>query len=642
MKMTEKFSSKRLLSLFMALAVILSMSCVGVSSASAVNPYHIDSTKTGSIEFYKYEMSDVSEATTAGDGTAKAIPDGATPLEGVEFTAYQIADLEGLYTYAGKELPTPAEAGNMIDDVPASKTFSAVSNENGYLKLADLPLGIYLVKETFSPSQVSMKTASFVVSVPTTSPNGTSWMYDITVQPKNETKYADITLHKTDVDSGADLGGFSFVLEEKIVTSDNSDGTWTAVGTSGSTGTAGGTTPAGATWTTGENGKFTISHLATSRSYRFKEISANDKQYIVDSTVYYEFTVNADGSVTYDSDNFKNTQPAADNTLEVTNETPEVEKSVSTDKTNWMQDVTQDIGKTVYWKVSADIPETVSKLKTYKIIDTLSKGLTYNSLEVMVEADGNPISENDYTVTTEAGDDDSTVITIDITNKNTLAGHDVCDVILTTTLNENAIIGGDNPNEAKLVYTNDVGTDSTFDKTTDEPEAHTGGYTWFKSDNGGTPLSGAEFSVYRTMEDAQANTNPIKFVQGEDGKYYMSEAAEASATVVSGFNGMVTVLGLKYGENGMESADGETTYYVAETKSPSGYSLLKEPFEIVVNATSHNYAEGVNVNVVDTSTPIFPNTGAYTAIFLSALGIAVIGIGAFFIIKKKGKKCAVK
>lgn len=633
--MTKNFSGKKFLSLFMVLAILLSMGCVGIVSASAVNPYHIDSSQVGSIEFYKYEMSDVSEATTKGDGTAKAIPDGATPLEGVEFTAYQIADLEGLYTYAGKELPTPAEAGNMIDDVPASKTFSAVSDENGYLKLKGLPLGIYLVKETFSPSQVSMKTASFVVSVPTTSPNGTSWMYDITVQPKNETKYADITLHKTDVDSGADLGGFSFVLEEKIVTSENSDGTWTAVGTSGSTGTTGGTTPAGATWTTGENGKFTISHLATARSYRFKEVSAEDKQYIVDSTVYYEFTVNADGSVTYDSDNFKNTQPADDNTLEVTNETVEVEKSVSTDKTNWMQDVTQDINKTVYWKISADIPETVSKLKTYKIIDTLSKGLTYNSLEVMVEADGNPISENDYTVTTEAGDDDSTVITIDITNKNTLAGHDVCDVILTTTLNENAIIGGDNPNEAKLVYTNDVGTDSTFDKTTDEPEAHTGGYAWFKSDNSGTPLSGAEFSVYRTMEDAQANTNPIKFVQGEDGKYYMSEASNASATVVSGSDGMVTVLGLKYGENGMESADGETTYYVAETKSPSGYSLLKEPFEIVVNATSHNYTEGVNVNVINTSKAEFPLTGSQAATLFGVCGAVIIGFGAIVFFKKR-------
>ena len=99
--MTKNFSGKKFLSLFMVLAILLSMGCVGIVSASAVNPYHIDSSQVGSIEFYKYEMSDVSEATTKGDGTAKAIPDGATPLGGVEFSAFLLADLEGLLTYAG-------------------------------------------------------------------------------------------------------------------------------------------------------------------------------------------------------------------------------------------------------------------------------------------------------------------------------------------------------------------------------------------------------------------------------------------------------------------------------------------------------------------------------------------------------------
>ncbi|MGN0498645.1 MAG: isopeptide-forming domain-containing fimbrial protein, partial [Acutalibacteraceae bacterium] len=375
---------------------------------------------------------------------------------------------------------------------------------------------------------------SFVISVPTTSPDGTEWMYDLTVQPKNETKYADITVLKTDNVSGAALGGFGFTLEEKIITKAKPNGVWTAVATNGSTGTTGGTAPSGATWTTGENGKFTISHLATDRAYRFKEVSATDKQYIVDPTVYYEFTVNADGTVTYDSLNFKNTEPAADNTLEITNETPEVHKSVSTDRTNWMQDVTQDINKTVYWKVSADIPKVVSKLTTYTITDTLSKGLTYNDLDVYVEADGEAISKNDYTVTTSKSSDEETVIVVDIKNKNTLAGHSVCDVILTTTLNEDAIIGGDNPNTAKLTYTNYVTSNSTFEKTTETPEVHTGGYTWLKTNNDKEPLAGVEFKVYRSEADAQSGANPIKFVKGTDGKYYMSTAADASDTVVSG------------------------------------------------------------------------------------------------------------
>lgn len=640
-KMTKiKKYSKNFLTVFIVTLMLVSTLCVGAIGAGAANPYHIDETKTGSISFYKYEMNDISTATTPGDGTIKDLPAGATPLEGVEFTAYQISDLDGLYTYLGKKLPTPTEAENLIEAVPTAKTYTGITDENGYIKLSNLPLGIYYVKETFSPSQVSKKTASFVISVPTTSPDGTEWMYDLTVQPKNETKYADITVLKTDNVSGAALGGFGFTLEEKIITKANPNGVWTAVATNGSTGTTGGTTPTGATWTTGANGKFTIDHLATKRAYRFKEVSATDKQYIVDSTVYYEFTVNADGTVTYDSSNFKNTEPAADNTLEITNETPEVHKSVSTDKTNWMQDVTQDINKTVYWKVSADIPKVVSKLSTYKITDTLSKGLTYSKLEV--SADGRAVSTDDYTVTVSKEASGETVITVDVTNKNALAGRKVCDIILVTTLNKNAVIGGDNPNTAKLTYTNFVTTNSTYEKTTETPEAHTGGYTWLKTNSDKQPLSGTEFKVYRSAENAQNGTNPIKFVKGADGKYYMSTATEASDTVVSDKDGYVTVLGLLYGSNGLTSENGSTKYYVAETKAPQGYNLLKEPFEITVTATTHNYTDGTNVNVINTLKFDLPHAGAQTVLFIFGIGAAVAVVGAFVFFRKKNKKCEEK
>lgn len=655
-KMTKiKKYSKNFLSLFIVTLTLVSMLCVGAIGAGAANPYHIDMTKTGSIEFWKYEMEDdaIQNATTPGDGELKTLPEGATPLEGVEFTIYQIytkAQLADFFKENGRELPTPTEAEAMVTSVPANRVQKNITDSNGYIKFDNLELGIYYVKETFSPSQVRQETAPFVIAVPSTNAAGTDWLYDLTVQPKNQTKYTSVTLHKTAISTdtaknGTDLAGFTFSLEEKITTINSATGvttdTWTPVATTGSVGTTGGSASTAATWTTGSNGKFTISHLATDRAYRFKEVSATDKQYIVDSTVYYEFTVNADGTVTYDSDNFKNTEPAANNTLEVTNETPEVHKSVSTDKTNWMQDVTQDINKTVYWKVSADIPEIVSKLKTYKIIDTLSKGLTYNDLEVYVEADGEAISKNDYTVTVNREPAGATVITVDVTNKNTLAGHKVCDVILTTTLNEEAIIGGDNPNTAKLVYTNDVGTDSTYDKDTETPEAHTGGYTWLKTNNDEEPLAGVEFKVYRSAEDAQNGRNAIKFVKGADGKYYMSTAAEASETVVSDTDGYVTILGLIYGTNGLTSANGSTKYYVAETKAPQGYNLLKEAFEITVTATSHNYTDGVSVNVINTIKSDLPHTGAQTILFIFGIGVAVAAVGAF-VFFRKNRKCAEK
>lgn len=652
-KMTKiKKYSKNFLSLFIVTLTLVSMLCVGAVGAGAANPYHINYDNKGSIAFWKYEMEDdaIQNATTPGDGELKTLPEGATPLEGVEFTIYQIytkAQLADFFTEDGKELPTPTEAEAMISSVPANRIQKNTTNSEGYIKFDNLELGIYFVKETFSPSQVRQQTAPFVVAVPSTNAAGTDWLYDLTVQPKNQTKYTSVTLHKTAVSTDTaknskDLAGFTFSLEEKITTINSATGittdSWTPVATTGSVGTPGGTAPVAATWTTGANGKFTIDHLATAREYRFKELSATDKQYIVDSTVYYYFRTNADGTINYagrvtpgNTITYPNAT-VADNTIGVTNETPEVHKSVSTDKTNWMQDVTQDINKTVYWKISADIPEIVSKLSTYKITDTLSKGLTYSKLEIA--ADGRAVSADDYAVTVSKEDSGETVITVDVTNKNALAGRKVCDIILVTTVNKNAVIGGDNPNEARLEYTNDVDTDSTYYKDTEEPEVHTGGYTWLKTNSDKQPLYGAEFKVYRSAEDAQNGTNPIKFVKS-DGKYYMSTAASASETVVSDKDGYVTVLGLLYGSNGLTSENGSTTYYVSETKAPQGYNLLKEPFEITVTATTHNYTDGTNVNVINTPEAVFPLTGGQAAMLFGIGGAAVIGIGAIVFLKKR-------
>ncbi|MGN0456458.1 MAG: SpaH/EbpB family LPXTG-anchored major pilin [Acutalibacteraceae bacterium] len=677
MQMLKKYS-KNFLSLFIVTLTLVSMLCVGVIGAGAANPYHINFDKTGSIEFWKYEMEDdaIQNATTPGDGELKELPEGATPLEGVEFTIYQIytkAQLADFFTEDGKELPTPTEAEAMISSVPANRIQKKTTASNGYIKFDNLELGIYFVKETFSPSQVRQETAPFVVAVPSTNAAGTDWLYDLTVQPKNQTKYTSVTLHKTAVSTdtaknGKDLAGFTFSLEEKITTINSATGvttdTWTPVATTGSVGTTGGKAPVAATWTTGANGKFTIDHLATAREYRFKELSATDKQYIVDSTVYYYFRTNADGTINYagrvtpgDTITYP-TATVADNTIGVTNETPEVHKYVSVDTTDvsektWHQDVTQDINKTVYWKVAADIPEIIEKLSTYKIIDTLSKGLTYDSsannkdTQVYVEIDGAAISKNDYTVTSAKNSTTGeTVITVSVTNMSVLAGHTTCNVIFTTTLNEDAVIGGDNPNEARLEYTNDVGTDSTYYKDTEEPEVHTGGYTWYKkSSDMNAPLANAKFKVYRSEADAKSNTNAIEFAKGADGKYYMVNDGEGDAVVVSGADGYVTVLGLLYGSDDLKSNEGSTDYWVSEIEAPKGYNLLQAPFKITVTATSHNYASNANVDVVNTPEAEFPLTGGQAAMLFGIGGAVVIGIGAIVFLKKRkndDSKCGEK
>ena len=105
---------------------------------------------------------------------------------------------------------------------------------------------------------------------------------------------------------------------------------------------------------------------------------------------------------------------------------------------------------------------------------------------------------------------------------------------------------------------------------------------------------------------------------------------------------MVNIRGLIYGAADNLSNQGETAYYVAETKTVNGYQLLKEPFEITINSTSHNYNKDINVTTVNTEEVNYPHTGSNFSWLLavaSGIGIICVGIAAMFI-KSKKKKCA--
>ncbi|MCH5304769.1 MAG: SpaH/EbpB family LPXTG-anchored major pilin, partial [Ruminococcus sp.] len=163
----------------------------------------IDTTQVGSLRIYKYEMDDVSLATTPGTGyeTDKSnLPESAKPLAGVTFTIKKVAEVSSPYfTADGKALPTAAEAKSMTAiGSPISKT----TDSTGLALFTNLPLGIYLVQETSSPSQVTAKVSDFVVSIPTTSIDGDGWKYNVTVNPKNQTKYQEISALKVDYLTG--------------------------------------------------------------------------------------------------------------------------------------------------------------------------------------------------------------------------------------------------------------------------------------------------------------------------------------------------------------------------------------------------------------------------------------------------------
>lgn len=108
----------------------------------------IDATKTGSLNVYKYEMPDVSRATSVGTGEVTTdIPDSATALPGVTFKATRVADIvksDGTidttyYASNSTALPTPPEASNMT----AIETYTAVTDSTGLAQFSNLPLDTY-------------------------------------------------------------------------------------------------------------------------------------------------------------------------------------------------------------------------------------------------------------------------------------------------------------------------------------------------------------------------------------------------------------------------------------------------------------------------------------------------------------------
>lgn len=593
-KMKKLF--KRSLSLTLTLILLSLMMCIGITANAAVTSNLIDTARLGSLTITKYEMPDSEQAIGGATGEQSDIgnlPDKATPLEGVEFTIYKIAELDDYFTPEGISLPTVDEAASYINS-NETETYSQTTDENGVAKFTDLPLAIYYVVETDCPAQVTKVTAPFVLSVPMTDSTGTAWIYDIYSYPKNQTAYSDINLKKVDSVTKESLPGAKFTLYHSY---DNE--TFTEYMTD---------------LTTDDNGEFTVANLPAQVYYRFVETATSDDAYILDTTAYYDFYVDGTGDV------IVNDEVVEDKTIVVDNEKTEIHKYVlDGEKGTKGIDNTANYGEIVHWEIDTTIPTIVEKLSTYTIVDTMSKGLKYVSAELWVDNEKQLTENTDYTVS-QSG------LTVTFAIKPTvLAGGKEVNLYFDTELTTDAPLAQDIQNSSKLVYTNDVDTDSTHELESEKPNVHTGGYSFVKTD-GKNSLENAKFAIYATLEDAENDTNRID-------------------TQVSGKNGLVEFKGLKYGgfsadeetKNVNGTANGSTDYWIVELEAPQGFNLIKEPFKVTINAKSH-IAEN-NENVVNTAQFELPQTGGVASVVPFVGSVMFIGgAGLFLALKKRNDK----
>ena len=162
-----------------------------------------------------------------------------------------------------------------------------------------------------------------------------------------------------------------------------------------------------------------------------------------------------------------------------------------------------------------------------------------------------------------------------------------------------------------------------------QPEVHTGKIGITKlADKTNKRLPGAEFGIARTKADAQAGS----FI--------------AAGTTDS--NGKLTFNGLKYGLPGDQPTENSnnTTFWLAETKAPEGYKLMRDPVEVTFSYQQDSdgtyYFARVNVyNVksgVSGETGTTPKTGdtSNLPLYLGIMALALAGIiTAVILIKRK-------
>ena len=247
-----------------ALALCLVLSCVPMAQAATADDAVIDPDAECSLTLYKYDIS-AAEAdgfepgSMVSAGLASSAQTTLAPyaIQGVEFTHLRVADfITYSYQEAGgyKVMPlyrfAPGDATQALLSALGLSKANAYREVQGYLdfvpdviqtalshQLTDnatvlknalealalehgtampetnadgcaaafgLPVGLYLLAETKVPENVVCTTDPFLVSLPMTTADGSAWIYDITLHPKNRT--GSPTLEKTVREAQKDTG----------------------------------------------------------------------------------------------------------------------------------------------------------------------------------------------------------------------------------------------------------------------------------------------------------------------------------------------------------------------------------------------------------------------------------------------------
>lgn len=630
---TAILSAALTLSLCAMPAMADSSTTAGTSSKTTTA---IDWTKKGSLTIHKYEtdtaptgVHDNGESTTSG-----------TPLNGVTFTLYKVEGADWLKDYyQGTGTPAMPTVDKYVNTDGSLNTSTVTSTgiavttgdstkgwADGTAVASGLDLGLYLVVETNKPDAVKQAAVPFLVSIPMTSVDKTSWLYDVTVNPKNVTKYGAATLKKVGYTGSAPdstaMSGYTFKLY-KLNGTDWNEITKKPLNGQDNMGDALGTL------TTNDSGTISVDGL-TQGVYAFVETGVNSTQgYILDAGTAYVFKLNDEGAMqtatisdvastanTFGSAvktlNYNCVKPttagSTTNNLEVINYKPDFTKTAKDRKGNTSATHNADyaIGDKVPFVLTIQVPENIAKLKTFKVTDSVTPTqLAYSEDAVVMgtakgATDATTLTATDYAITYNPNKDG---FTIDfkgtgLTAINNYAGGTIT-ITYTATLQPDAAVVGDtdntvNKNSAELKYSNK--TTVTGDTEVEKPytiHEEAAVYTFkagiHKTDGAGTDLDGVKFDLYKKYDSATDKEDGAGGVMYKGAKVTFLADDEATrlglnstgssnkwyrvaTELTTDTDGKVVAKGLPKGE-----------YKFVETQTKKDYNLLTKPVDANLN-----------------------------------------------------------
>ena len=387
----------------------------------------------------------------------------------------------------------------------------------------------------------------------------------------------------------------------------------------------------------------------------------------------------------------------ADTNVDLKGNVPTVTKKVkdindSTDTTtgNWQDSADYDIGDTVPYQITGTMPSNISDYTSYKYIftDTMSKGLSYNGTPKTAEKDaerGNAtITIGDKNVTNsftenveylkdkqgkETGETKVTWSCGDLTKVGvTLTANTKVVVTYKCTLNSNAVIGSaGNPNTVDLTYSNNPnkgGEGETGKTPKDTNIVFTYKTVVNKVDQNSQPLTGADFTLYKFVE----NSDGDKTYTDKDNKEHKGTWVDVTALHNGDNKVRKVVSNVNDKKNAKFSFEGidDGYYMLKETKTPSGYNTIADQYFTVeavhdtdskdpkltslsgnvvtgnadtIEMTPDKNAGSLTTNVVNKSGSTLPSTGGMgTTLLYAAGGILVACAVAYVVLNKKHAK----